>query len=94
METREEIKEKAEHYLTAYGGNMLTAGPTFFNEKKHAWIVPIFYGPLFADFPLDEMEFNEEGDLIYTPSTQKLSGLIRLRFGDNSKELTTGSEAA
>lgn len=85
MKTKEEIEEKADNYITEYGGNMLTAGPTFFDGKKNAWIVPIFYGPLFDEFPLDEMEFNEEGDLIYAPSRQKLSELIGLRFNSTKK---------
>ena len=86
MKTKEEIEEKAVNYLTAYGGNMLTVGPAFFDGKKNVWIVPIFYGPLFDELPLDEMEFNEEGDLIYAPSRQKLSELIRVRF-NNTKRL-------
>lgn len=86
MKTREEIQDKAEHYVIAYGGNMLTVGPTFFDNSKKRWIVPIFYGPHFVEFPLDEMEFNEDGDLTYAPSAQKLSELIRLRFNLPSKE--------
>ncbi|MBI4009704.1 MAG: hypothetical protein HY361_00720 [Candidatus Aenigmarchaeota archaeon] len=34
MKTKEEIEEKAVNYITAYGGNMLTAGPTFLMGKK------------------------------------------------------------
>lgn len=87
MKTREEIKEKAEHYIMDYGGNMLTAGPIFFDGKKNVWVSPIFYGPKFAEFPLDELEFNEDGDLAYAPSHKKLVELIRLRFGNSKEEL-------
>lgn len=85
MKTREEIGEKAEHYIMDYGGTMLEPGPVFFDGGKKVWIAPIFYGPAFKDFPLDEMQFNEEGDLVYAPSRQKLSELIRLRFNSTKK---------
>lgn len=81
MKTREEIQEKAEHYVIAYGGNILTVGPTFFDGKENVWVVPIFYGSKFANFPLDEMRFNADGDLIYAPSMEKIEKLIELRFG-------------
>jgi len=86
MKTEKEIKEKAERYIIDYGGTMLQPGPVIFYREKGVWIVPIFYGPKFSEFPLDEMEFNEDGDLVYAPSSEKLSKLIRVRFNLPSKE--------
>jgi len=86
MKTEKEIKEKAERYIIDYGGNMLQPGPVIFYRERGTWTVPIFYGSKFSEFPLDEMEFNENGDLVYAPSLKKLSELIRVRFNLPSKE--------
>ena len=88
MKTREDIQEKARHYVIAYGGNMLNVGPVFFNCEKKVWVVPIFYGSKFANFPLDEMEFNQDGDLVCAPSMEKLEKLIELRFAEKPIETT------